>query len=167
MEQKEWNKLKKAFPPFFTAFQKVIFLLKKKVHQYSSKLIGEPKVKELASKFGEEIKHMGAQELKQLFLSKVDKLSATKIFATKIFLSREDDLKETDKLQKLAEIAYEIGQIAMAIHESHKGMVEEVEFVLQLFVANSIFCGKVMQDSAILYIVEVWSNIEQWNMTNY
>jgi hypothetical protein len=24
-----------------------------------------------------------------------------------------------------------------------------------------------MQDSAILYIVEVWSNIEQWNMTNY
>jgi hypothetical protein len=94
-------------------------------------------------------------------------LSATKIFATKIFLSREDDLKETDKLQKLAEIAYEIGQIAMAIHESHKGMVEEVEFVLQLFVANSIFCGKVMQDSAILYIVEVWSNIEQWNMTNY
>jgi hypothetical protein len=142
-EQEELNNAKKKFPPFFEEIQKVIFGFMNKVHEliFSSKLIDESKVKDLTSKVSEEItKHKGEQEqkLKQLFLSKVNELKKTDIIHEK----------------KLAEIEIEQIALAMAIHKSHKGMVEEVEFVLQVFSANSIYCGKVMKERLILNIFE-------------
>jgi hypothetical protein len=102
-----------------------------KVQDYSSKLIGEANMKELASKLDKEIKHKGEKKLKELFLSKMNAI------------------KTPYKVQKLAEIVYEIGQIAPAVHKSYKGMFEEVKFVLQVFSSNSIFCGKDMEDEEI------------------
>jgi hypothetical protein len=142
--------LKAAFTKSFTTIRDEIFALMKNVFRDSLNLIAQPKVNELVSEMAAKIMHTGAQELKQLFLSKID------------------ELKTTDNWDKLAEILLEIGLIFPAVHISHnKYTVEEVEVVLRLFVANSIFCGKVMKDEEILNIVKEWSNIGYLNMTKH